>query len=261
MAPRAPETSTLDPALVTDEDSLRALETDMRLAAHLRALSRVSLVTAHDIRTPIHTVVLYLELLRRTIADKSGPDTPARQERYVEVIGSEIQRLEGMLESLLGQTRVAEDTSERFDLVGAARHLHAFLDPYCRRARVRVSLSLPDAPVPVEGRRDSINQALIHILITAVEAFPDGGEMGMTVASGQGKAVFQITGVAPGTPVTILDGSGGAHPTNHVFGAERGLYAARRVVERHGGSITVRPGGLPAGASLEIQLPLAAPRP
>ena len=249
----------LDPALVTDDEALRALETDLRLAAHLRALSRVSVVTAHDIRTPLHTVVLYLELLRRTIADKSGADTSVRQERYVDVIGSEIKRLERMLESLLGQTRVAEDTRERFDLVGAARDLHGFLDPYCRRARVRVPLSLPDTPVLVEGNRDSIKQALIHILMTAVEAFPDGGEMGMSVAAGRGKAVFLLTGAGPALPAAILDGSGEAPPTNRAFGAERGLYVARRVVERHGGSIKVRSGGRRGGASLEIQLPLAAP--
>ncbi len=250
----------LDPALVTDEEALRVLETDLRLAAHLRALSRVSLVTAHDIRTPLHTMVLYLELLRRTIADKSGPDTSVRQERYVDVIGSEIRKLEQMLEGLLGQTRVAEETSERFDLVGAARDLHGFLDPYCRRARVQVPLSLPDTPVLVEGNRDSIKQALIHILMTIVEAFPDGGEMGMSVAAGRGKAVLLITGAGPGMPAAILDGSDEALPTNRAYGAERGLYVARRVVERHGGTIKMRRGGRrSAAASLEIQLPLAAP--
>jgi signal transduction histidine kinase len=249
-----------DPALVTDEEALRALETDLRLAAHLRALSRVSVATAHDIRTPLHTMVLYLELLRRTIADKSGPDTSVRQERYLDVIGSEIQRLEQMVVCLLGQTRVAEETSERFDLVGAARDIHGFLDPYCRRAKVRVSLTLPDTTVLVEGNRDSIQQALIHIFMTIVEAFPDGGDIGMSVAAGRGKAVFLITGAGPGMPAAILDGSSGAPPTNRAFGAERGLYVARRVVERHGGSIKVRSGGRPGtGASLEIQLPLAAP--
>ena len=249
-----------DPALVTDEEALRVLETDLRLAAHLRALSRVSRVTAHDIRTPLHTMVLYLELLRRTIAEKSEADTVLRQERYVDVISSEIQRLEQMLESLLGQTRVAEGTSERFDLVGAARDLHGFLDPYCRRARVRVPLSLPDTPVLVEGNRDSIKQALIHILMTIAETFPDGGEMGMSVAAGRGKAVFLITGAWPGLPAAILDGSGGAPPTDRAYGAERGLYVARRVVERHGGSIRVQSGARRgAAASLEIQLPLAAP--
>src|SRR2546422_7711213 len=114
-------------AVVTDDDTMRALETDVRLAAHLRGLSRVSHATAHDIRTPLHTVVLYLELLRNTLGEAPEVDARARQERYVDVIGSEILRLEKMMETLLSQTRVSEDTMERFDLSETVRDLNAFL--------------------------------------------------------------------------------------------------------------------------------------
>ncbi|TMQ60218.1 MAG: HAMP domain-containing histidine kinase [Candidatus Eisenbacteria bacterium] len=247
----------LDPDLVADDETTRALEADLRLAAHLRALSRVSAVTAHDIRTPLHTVILYLELLRNTIEGKSKDDASLRQERYVEVIGSEIRRLERMLDGLLGQTRVTEDSRERFDLADTARDLHSFLDPYCRRSRVQVLLSLPEAPVVVDGNRDSIKHALIHILLTALEGLPDGGELGISLAAGRGKALFTLTGAAPGAQPAILDSSGGPPQPGRALGVERGLYAARRAVERHGGSIKVRSRGRRGPAGLEIQLPLA----
>lgn len=88
MDHRAPaDRSVLDAApemetdLAMDEEALRALETDVRLATHLRALSRVSIATAHDVRTPLHTMVLYLELLRNTLAEAPAPDRQTRQER------------------------------------------------------------------------------------------------------------------------------------------------------------------------------------
>ena len=142
-------------AVMTDEATLRALESDQRLAAHMRALSRLAPATAHDMRTPLHTVVLYLELLRNTLAEPSGGDVKERQGRYVEVIGSELQRLEGMLDSILNQLRVTEDSAERFDLVETVRDLGVLLEPYCRRGRVELRRASPDGPVLVVSRTHS----------------------------------------------------------------------------------------------------------
>src|SRR5712691_160684 len=98
----------LDGELAMDDERLRALETDVRLATHLRALSRVSIATAHDVRTPLHTMVLYIELLRGTLAEGPGPDRQERQMRYLEVVSSELGRLETMLDNLIGQMRLGE---------------------------------------------------------------------------------------------------------------------------------------------------------
>jgi signal transduction histidine kinase len=248
-------------AVVTDEDTMRALETDLRLATHLRGLSRVSLATSHDIRTPLHTVVLYLELLRSTLSGKSPgkseANTPERQEQYVDVIASEVQRLERMLETLLSQTRLAEATTERFDLLETIRDLLAFLEPHCRRTRVQFLLKPADSPVVIEGNKDSLRHALLHILITSTEGCPAGSEMDLSVAAADAKAAVVLRGVGPGLSAEVLDGSGGTPPTQRAFGPERGLYVARRVVERHGGSIKVRSGAKGA-PTLEIRLPLAA---
>jgi signal transduction histidine kinase len=243
-------------AVVTDEATMRALETDLRLAAHLRGLSRVSLAAAHDIRTPLHTVVLYLELLRNTLAEGPEADVRVRQERYVEVIGSEVQRLEKMMETLLSQARVSEDTIERFDLWETLRDLNAFLEPYCRRARVQVHFTAPEEPVLVEAGKDAVRHALMHILINAIDALPKEGEMGLELSAANGRAVVTLTGAAPIAP-EILDSSKGVPPAHRALGADRGLYAARRLMERHGGSINVRSGAQSA-TTLEIQLPLVA---
>ena len=191
----------LDPSvgpLAMGGDGLRVLEADLRLATHLRALARVSLATAHDIRTPLHTVVLYLELLRNSLADEPGEEKKARQEKYVNVIGSEMDRLEGMLEKLLSQTRLSGDKVERFDLAETVRDLHVFLEPYRRGTRVEVRLKGADDPIQIEGNRESMRHALVHILITAVESVPEGGELEVEVASADGRATLLISGADSG---------------------------------------------------------------
>ncbi len=242
---------------MTDQDTIRALESDQRLAAHLRALSRLAPATAHDMRTPLHTVVLYLELLRNTLSETPGGDVKERQDRYVEVIGSELRRLEGMLDQILDQLRVKDDAAERFDLVKTVDDLGALLDPYCRRGRVELRRAPRDGPVFVEGNKDSLRQALLHILITTVEAVPADSELTLSVSAEKRGAVVTLQGALPAIPSALHPGSqAGSYPAG-TTGAERGLRVARRVVEQHGGSIDAR-SGVPDAATLEIRLPLAA---
>ncbi len=239
-----------------DEVQLRDLETELRLAAHLRALARVSSATAHDVRTPLHTVVLYLELLRNALAGKGEAEMREKQERYVEVIGAEIQRLDRMLDALFGQTRMAEGKRERFDVAATTSDIALFLEPHCRRTRVEIRITPSAAAVPIEGDRDAVRQALFQILIAAVDGLPEGSEIGLNVASADSKATLTLTG-CDSERFAILDGSREAPPVRGVPVADRGLAVARRVVERHGGSIKVQPSAKNA-PTLELTLPLAA---
>jgi len=252
--------SALDPALpavATEEESTSELETDLRLAAHLRALSRVSLATSHDVRAPLHTMMIYLELLRSSLAEPPGPDREARRERYLDVIRSEIQNMETMLQRFLNQTRVAEERIERFDLVAAVRDLHEFLEPHRRGTRIEFPWTQVAEPIEVEGDLGSIRHALIAILIAVIEATPAQGALALRITAAEGRARISISGMPADRVPAVLDGTGGDGESEGASAAERGLEVARRVVERHGGSISLRSDASRV-ATLEIQLPLAA---
>jgi signal transduction histidine kinase len=251
----------LDPAPdvdpVMDDQSRRLLETEVRLATHLRALSLVSLATAHDMRTPLHTMVLYLELLRNTLAEAPEGERVARQARYVDVVASELQRLEVMLEQLLGQTRLGSpDRLERVDLVETVGGLLEFLEPQRRRSRIEIAWEPDGNPVFVQTNRDSIRHALIHLLVTAIEALSEGEGLRVEARARDGRAVVTLTGPA-GLEDHFRDGLESEDADPRLFGAERGLHVARRVVERHRGTIEVQSGDS-RPTILEIQLPLAA---
>src|SRR4051812_19094100 len=243
---------TLEEGLAVDDETIRALETDVRLATHLRALSSVSVATAHDIRTPLHTIVLYLELLRNTVAEPPGTDRHERQTRYIEVVSSELKRLETMLDNLLAQMRLGDNRRERRDLVAMVQEILEFLEPQRRRVRIEIAWDPPAGPVLVESEADSVRHALTHLLVLAIEATSEGETLRVQVDARDDRARIRISGSA-----LLADRMREENGRPRLAGATRGLAVARQVVERHHGTIDIRTGASRA-ATLEIELPRLA---
>ena len=250
LDPGAPQETTVD-----DERLQGSLEADVRLATHLRALSQVSVATAHDIRTPLHTMVLYLELLRNTLAEAESEERGGRQGRYVEVIASELQRLESMLDGLLSQMRIAEGKAQRLDLGATAQELLLFLEPQRRRLRIEIDWEPPLEPVFVLVDKDPIRHALVHLLVSVMESASEGEELRVRVTARGGRALLSIAG--PGGIPANGGSSPDGDPQQALLGPQRGLHVARRAIERQHGTLEVRIGASRA-STVEIELPLSA---
>jgi signal transduction histidine kinase len=246
----------LEADLAMDDETLRALESDVRLATHLRALSGVSVASLHDIRTPLHTIGLYVELLRNTLAEGPAPDRQERQELYLGVLASEVESLDGMLNNLFNQIRLGKESPQRLDLAATVTDLLEYLGAEGRRIRIHIQWDPPAEPVFVDIDRDAIRHALTHLLVIAIEATPEGETLGIKVAARDGRASIGITGSAA-LGERMREGSKSKDEAQWLTGRERGLEVARRVVERHHGTITTRSGASRA-TTLEIELPLSA---
>jgi signal transduction histidine kinase len=247
---------TLDGELAMDDEALRALETDVRLATHLRALSSVAVATAHDVRTPLHTMVLYLELLRNTLAEGPGPDRQGRQERYIEVMSSELGRLDTMLDNLIAQMRLSEARVRRVDLAATVKDLLDFLEAQGRRIRIEIQRDMPPDPVFVDIQQDAIRHALTHLLVIAIDLTPEGDTLSVQVAARDGRATVRIAG-SEALGDRMRQDPSEENGAERLMGRERGLAVARRVVEQHRCTIYVHSGASRA-VTLEIELPLSA---
>jgi hypothetical protein len=150
--------------------------------------------TAHDLRGPLNTILLNLELLRESFAGGEGEDAGSRQERYVSVIGAEVLRLNGMLDALFGQLGILQQETERFDLREAVSNLSSLFPDYARRKRVELRFCLPEMALEFEGNREVVQDAMIGLLMYAVEAMPGGGELEVKLEAADGAAVLSITG-------------------------------------------------------------------
>ncbi|HVS02067.1 MAG TPA: ATP-binding protein [Thermoanaerobaculia bacterium] len=244
---------------VRDREVLHAVETDLRLAAQLRVLTRVYRGVAHDLKAPINAMVLNLELLRRSLAEEAAPreDQQERQRRWVEVVERELQRLHRSLEVLLAQTAPATEVAERFDLRPLIAEVRALLEPQARQQEVEISEQLPDDEVPVRAHRDQIKQAVLNIAINGLEVMPQGGRLQFDLAASDRSARLAIRDSGPGIPPDIRDRVFEMHFTTKETGTGIGLHVARSIVESEGGELDTADTG-PEGTTFELQLPLQA---
>lgn len=243
-------------ALVRDRATIRALETDLRLASQLKGLARLYLSVVHDIRAPLQAVVTHLELLRGTLgADPSGSNgADDRRRGYLAVAEQELQRLRRSLDHLLNHTALPRDDLEELDLRDQLVELGQLLRPQCERQNVALTVRLPEGPVRVLGTRDALKQALVNVGINALEAMPRGGTLVLELAVCGANATISITDSGPGIAPEMGERIFTMHFTTKEGGTGIGLYVARAVVESSGGEIRVRsrPG---QGATFQIELP------
>lgn len=231
-------------------------ESDLLLASRFRGLHRLHRGYAHDLKAPINAIGLNLQLLSQLIATDRDLEEDKRERlgRYAGVIEGEVARLHRSLEVLLAHTRPPAEEAERFALQEAISELEHLLRPQARQQRVEVRVEQPPQTLLLVGRRDQIEQALVNVAVNALEAMPEGGELALAVTAEEQEVIVTIHDTGPGIPAenreTIFD----MHMTTKKNGSGIGLYAARKVVEGHGGTIGVvsAPG---EETTFEIRLP------
>ena len=243
-----------------DHELLHAVETDLRMAAQLRALTRVYRGVAHDLRAPLNAMVLNLELLRRSL-DPTTPrreDLESKQQRWVTVIEQELQRLRRALDVLLAQTAPPSEKAEPFDLRGVLEEIEALLYPQARQQYVTVEVAVPDDMVTVVALRDQVKQSALNVAINALEVMPEGGKLAMALERDDRRARMRISDTGPGIPPELREKIFDMHFTTKESGTGIGLYVARSMFEAQGGTLKAASSG-PEGTTFELELPLQGP--
>lgn len=250
-------------ALAARDASLReAHEEQLRTRARLTqterlaAIGRMAAHVTHEVRNPLSSIRLNVELLEEDLAGAS-----AETKAILAAIHREIERLAGISEEYLRLARVPEPRLEHEDIVALTRSVVDFAAREMQDAQVRVELDLAGANADGTGAEASVDeqqirQVLLNLLRNAREAMPAGGVIAVTVESSASGVRLSVRDHGTGVPPEKRDQIFELFFTTKERGSGLGLPLSQQIVQAHGGTLTYEdaPGG---GAVFHVSLPLA----
>lgn len=225
----------------------------MRFVQRLAELGTLTGGLAHEIKNPLSTVLLNLQLLQEDL----DPADPAysRLTARLNTVSREASRLRDTLDDFLRFAGKIELRREKADLNVLLEELVDFFAPQAQLHHVQMRFKPRAEPLLVNIDSRLIKQTILNLMINALQAMPGGGELILCAAPAGNEAVVDVIDTGNGIKPDDLDKIFHAYYSTKKGGTGLGLAMAQRIIQEHGGQLTVKsePG---KGSDFTVRLPV-----
>jgi signal transduction histidine kinase len=240
-------------ALLTlhDLESVREIESELELSRRLAAIGRLTSGVGHEVKNPINAIVVHLELLRNKL--DSSDD---RALRHLEIIQSEIQRLDRVVQTLVDFSRPVELQLMEQDLREVVASVLLLASAEFETRNVKVSSLLPDTPAIAKIDSDLMKQALLNVVLNGAQAMAGGGKLEVRLSGDARVASISVHDEGEGIPDEVRQKIFDLYFTTKREGSGIGLAMTYRILQLHNGQVDVQsqPG---KGTTFVLRLPLS----
>jgi signal transduction histidine kinase len=232
----------------------RRLNARARGQGRLAELGQLAGGLAHEIKNPLSTINVNLQLLAEDL-DRYDDEDHRRLQRRLASVRGESDRLKATLDDFLHFAGRHEMDFAAVDLRQVVGDMTDFFASQADAAGVVLRTLPGETPLPVRVDVNLLKQALLNLLVNAVQAMPNGGELILRLSALAGRAIVEITdtgvGIQPDQKQRIFD----PFFSTKGQGTGLGLPTTRRIVLEHEGTIRVdsEPG---KGTCFTVALPL-----
>jgi signal transduction histidine kinase len=211
---------------------------------------------AHEVRNPLSTIGLNLQLVLEDFRDAETPRDKRTQKRLA-TVESEVRRLQKILEEFLSFLRAPEPRVVPIDLNARLQALVEFQEPEMRDAGVALRFYPGSDVGQVAADWDHLQAAVGNLLRNAKEATPVGGEVMVSTTREGDFALLRVTdtgsGIAPELQARVFE----PYFSTKKAGNGLGLPTVRRVVDEHGGTVSME-SEIGKGTQFSLRLPVKA---
>lgn len=218
----------------------------------LAEMGKLAAGLAHELKNPLSTLKLNLQLLQEDLAELPGSEASRNR---VATLRKEADRLKQTLDDFLRFAGRMEIRAADVPINAVVQDLVDFILPQAAATKVRIHTALePKNPV-CKIDVNHFKQALLNLLINAIQAMPQGGDLIVRTHIAGKMLYLDVSdtgvGISPENVAKIFD----AYYTTKKGGTGLGLPTTRRIIEEHQGHITVTsdPG---KGTNFRVELPV-----
>jgi len=232
----------------------RQVQDDLVHSERLATIGRMSAEMAHQVRNPLSSISLNLELLEDEIRDRT--DGGSQESGYlIEAIRKEIGALADVTESYLRFAKLPPFRWEIVNLNDIVRDLAVFARPESDRGGIAVTQHLEKDLPRVRIDRRQFKFALMSVMTNAMEAMSAGGRLRISTSASNGTVALRIADTGAGIVREDVEKIFDPFFTTKQGGTGLGLSLTRRIVEAHGGRIACE--SIPnVGTTFSVSLPI-----
>ncbi len=234
-----------------DPEAQRKIGRELQTADRLAAISRISGGVAHEVKNPLNAILLHVEVARAKLQNGDTDVGP-----QMEIISREILRLDRVVKTFLDFTRPVELSLSHVPLQELVGEMVELARPQADAARIGIVVKQETEGAEVRIDRDLVKQALLNIVVNAMQAMPDGGELRFESSVADDTAEIRVSDTGLGIPPELRDKIFRLYYTTKKDGSGIGLAMTFRIVQLHDGTIdfTSEPG---KGTTFLVRLPVA----
>jgi signal transduction histidine kinase len=240
--------------------SYRRLVRAERRARESERLAELGTLTsglAHEIKNPLSTIKLNLQLLSEDLDPRDVHQ--ARMIHRMDILQRETSRLQEILEDFLRFAGKMELDRKPTDLNDLLEELVDFFLPQAQLQKVQLRLKRDAGPMIAEVDSKFIKQAVLNLMINAVQAMPEGGDLILSARIQDAFARIDIIDTGAGIPPETLKNIFMAYYSTKRSGTGLGLAITQRIAKEHGGSLNVD-SAIGKGSDFYLLLPLEGPK-
>jgi signal transduction histidine kinase len=223
--------------LLRDAVRARTLERDLVYASRFRAITDLYVGITHDIKVPLHAVIMHLEMLRKEVDGGSRGGEEKQAVRYIDSISREIKRLDTIIRAFLDYASPFKNRVELVDLRHVIGDCLALLESEAGRKEITVRQEVYGAPLWVYGDDAKLKQALLNLAVNALDAMSRGGVLTVRGRPHNGECILEVQDTGQGIKDEEKAKIFRFHYSTKDSGSGLGLSIVKMITEYHGGRV------------------------
>jgi signal transduction histidine kinase len=219
--------------LIKDITRLRELEIQQERDQRLKAMGEMATKIVHEIRNPLCSMQLFSSMLESEVEN-----TPHKE--LARGISTGINSLNTILTNMLLFAKPHKPSSKKIPIDRVVEESVVILTPLIKARNIELKKSL--RPHEVLGDGELLKQVFINVILNAVQALPDGGDLNVTTEKSGPSVIVHVKDNGPGIDVADIEKIFNPFFTTKDTGTGLGLTIASQIMQAHGGYIKVHNG-------------------
>lgn len=219
------------------ETELRHHQQSLVTSERMAAVGKTASVMAHEIRNPLNSISLNLDMLKERLENEKEYEIVKDQMRIIE---QEVSRLSSITEEYLKFGRMPQSVMGPCDIVSLVRELLTFMEGEFTNNRILITTDLPDHPVRVMADSQRMRQAMMNIFKNAIDAMKtmdNQGKLDIEIEEHKENVLIQVRDTGPGISAGIMDDLFEPFASTKPGGTGLGLAFVHQVVTESNGRV------------------------